>query len=112
MILSTHIVEDVADLCPRMAIISQGQVLMTGEPRAAIATLSERVWSKRVSAAELAEYQQRFNVLSSRMIDGQPLIHVYSETPPGDGFTAVDPALEDVYFQRLRAHRSTTAKAA
>ena len=46
------------------------------------------------------------------MIDGQPLIHVYSETPPGDGFTAVDPALEDVYFQRLRAHRSTTAKAA
>jgi ABC-type multidrug transport system ATPase subunit len=112
VILSTHIVEDVAGLCSRMAIISQGQVLMSGEPRAAIATLRERVWSKRVSAAELPGYQQRYNVLSSRMIDGQPLIHVYSETPPGEGFAAVDPALEDVYFQRLHAHRSTTAKAA
>jgi ABC-2 type transport system ATP-binding protein len=95
-----------------MAMISQGEVLMSGEPRAAIATLRERIWSKRVSAAALAEYQQRFSVLSSRMIDGQPLIHIYSETSPGEGFTAVDPALEDVYFQRLHAHRSTTAAAA
>jgi ABC-2 type transport system ATP-binding protein len=111
VILSTHIVEDVAGLCSRMAIISQGQVLMAGEPRAAIGTLRERVWSKRVSAAALAEYQQRFNVLSSRMIDGQPLIHVYSERPPEDGFEPVAPGLEDVYFRQLRAHGNAAAHA-
>ncbi len=65
VILSTHIVEDVADLCSRMAIISQGQVLMSGKPREAIATLRERVWSKLVSTASLGEYQQRYTVLST-----------------------------------------------
>jgi ABC-type multidrug transport system ATPase subunit len=104
VILSTHIVEDVADLCPRMAIISQGQVLMTGEPREAIGALRERVWSKLVHKAALADYQSRYKVLSTRLIGGQPLIHVYSEVPPADGFAAVDPGLEDVYFRRLRLH--------
>jgi ABC-type multidrug transport system ATPase subunit len=112
VILSTHIVEDVADLCPRMAIISKGEVLMTGDPREAIRALRERVWSKLVSKSALPEYQARHSVLSTRLVAGQPLIHIYSEAPPGDGFAAVDPALEDVYFQRLRLHRDTSAQAA
>src|SRR5688572_13144430 len=94
VILSTHIVEDVADLCQRMAIISKGEVLMTGDPREAIRALRERVWSKLVSKAALSEYQARHSVLSTRLVAGQPLIHIYSEAPPGDGFAAVDPALE------------------
>jgi len=104
VILSTHIVEDVADLCPRMAIISRGQVLMSGEPREAIGTLRDRVWSKLVSKAALAEYQQRYAVLSTRLIGGQPLIHVYSEARPEQGFEPVAAGLEDVYFRQLRTH--------
>jgi ABC-2 type transport system ATP-binding protein len=112
VILSTHIVEDVADLCPRMAIISQGQVLMSGEPREAIETLRQRVWSKIVTKAALPEYRARFTVLSTRLIAGQPLIHIYNDTAPEQGFESVDPDLEDVYFQRLRqqfAGRPTAA---
>ena len=104
VILSTHIVEDVADLCSRMAIISSGQVLMSGEPREAISGLRERVWSKLVNKASLADYQQRYSVLSTRLIGGQPLIHVYSETPPEQGFEPVAAGLEDVYFRQLRTH--------
>jgi ABC-2 type transport system ATP-binding protein len=104
VILSTHIVEDVADLCPRMAIISQGQVLMTGEPRGAIDAMRDRVWKRLVPLAALPEYQSRYTILSTRLIGGQPLIHVYSESRPEDGFAPVDPDLEDVYFQRLRQH--------
>jgi ABC-2 type transport system ATP-binding protein len=104
VILSTHIVEDVADLCPRMAIISKGEVLMTGEPRESIAAMRERVWSKLVPKSTLPEYQARYTVLSTRLIAGQPRIHVYSETLPEAGFAPVDPDLEDVYFQRLRLH--------
>lgn len=112
VILSTHIVEDVADLCPRMAIISQGQVLMSGEPREAIATLRQRVWSRIVPKAALPEYQARFTVLSTRLIAGQPLIHVYNETAPEAGFDNIDPDLEDVYFHRLRQQYASRSVAA
>jgi ABC-2 type transport system ATP-binding protein len=102
VILSTHIVEDVTDLCPTMAIISKGRVLMSGKPHEAIDAMRERVWSKLVAKAALQEYQSRFTVLSTRLIAGQPLIHVYSERPPEEGFAAVDPDLEDVYFRQLQ----------
>jgi ABC-2 type transport system ATP-binding protein len=102
VILSTHIVEDVADLCPNMAILSRGKVLMSGEPNQAIAAMRERVWSKLVDKALLSDYQKRFSVLSSRLIGGQPLIHVYSESPPDEGFQPVDAGLADVYFSQLR----------
>lgn len=109
VILSTHIVEDVTDLCPRMAIISKGEVLLTGEPKAAIDSMRDRIWRKQISKAELADYQARFNVLSTRLVGGQPVIHVYHEQQPDSGFTAVDPDLEDVYFRQLRRHSSLTA---
>jgi ABC-type multidrug transport system ATPase subunit len=112
VILSTHIVEDVTDLCPRMAMICNGQVLMSGEPREAIAAMRDRVWSKLIGKAELPEYQARYTVLSTRLIAGEPLIHVYSETRPEEGFAAVDPDLEDVYFQRLRQHSAAPASVA
>ena len=111
VILSTHIVEDVTDLCPNMAIIDKGQVLLTGKPRDAIAALKDRVWSAIVGKSELFEYQNKYNVLSTRLVGGQPVIHVYSELQPEAGFHKIDPDLEDVYFQHLRAHQAT-AKAA
>lgn len=103
VILSTHIVEDVTDLCPRMAIISRGQVLLTGEPREAMASLDGRVWRRRVPKSELAQFQQEHTVLSTRLVGGQPVVHVLADAKPGEGFEAIPPNLEDVYFGRLRA---------
>jgi ABC-type multidrug transport system ATPase subunit len=109
VILSTHIVEDVTDLCPNMAIINKGQVLLTGKPHDAIAALNDRIWSAIVGKSELLEYQNKYNVLSTRLVGGQPVIHVYSEHQPEAGFHKIDPDLEDVYFQRLNAHKAIAA---
>ncbi|MEI2456004.1 ABC transporter ATP-binding protein [Lysobacter firmicutimachus] len=109
VILSTHIVEDVTDLCPTMAIVNKGKVLLTGEPAAAIAALREQVWRKRVTKAELPSYETRFTVLSTRLVGGQPVIHVFSAEAPESGFEPVEPDLEDVYFQRLRQHARVAA---
>jgi ABC-type multidrug transport system ATPase subunit len=103
VILSTHIVEDVTDLCTRMAVIGKGRVLVEGEPKAAIATLRGRIWRGAASDAQLPELQQRFTVLSSRLVGGKPQINIYADTQPGAGFTQVEPGLEDVYFLQLRA---------
>ncbi|MEG2804024.1 ABC transporter ATP-binding protein [Stenotrophomonas sp.] len=102
VILSTHIVEDVTDLCPAMAIMNKGQVLLTGKPGDAIQALQQQVWRKQVDAAELPAYEAAHVVLSTRLVAGRPVIHVHSASDPGDGFQAVAPDLEDVYFQRLR----------
>ncbi len=103
VILSTHIVEDVTDLCPRMAIVRKGEVLLTGEPRAAIATLAGQIWRKTVRADQLDDCQQRYAVLSTRLVGGAPVIHVHSQFCPDDGFEQIDPDLEDVYFSCLRS---------
>lgn len=107
VMLSTHIVADVTDLCPRMAMIVKGQVLLQGEPQAAIEMLKDKVWRKRVSKAALPEYQQRFNVLSSRLVAGQPQINVHADSQPDDGFVQVAPDLEDVYFLKIRASQAS-----
>ena len=111
VILSTHIVEDVTDLCPRMAIISRGEVLLSGEPREAMASLEGRVWRKTVAKSALARYQEDLLVLSTRLVAGQPVIHVLADGRPEDGFEAVAPDLEDVYFGRLRAQASAARAA-
>jgi ABC-type multidrug transport system ATPase subunit len=108
VILSTHIVEDVTDLCPRMAMIARGQVLIQGEPQAAIDELKNKVWRKSVSKAALPEYQSKFTVLASRLVGGKPQINVYSESQPDEGFVQVEADLEDVYFLQLRASQATT----
>jgi ABC-type multidrug transport system ATPase subunit len=106
IILSTHIVEDVSDLCTQMAIISHGRLLMTGEPLSTIAAIEGRVWRKTVGKDELAVYQQSLGVISTRLVAGKTVIHVYSEERP-DGFEPAPTSLEDVYFSTL--HHAQTA---
>jgi len=101
VILSTHIVEDVRELCSRMAIINAGQVILQGDPSRVLDDVRGQVWRKRVRKAEMAEVQARFKVISSRLVAGDPVVHVFSDTEPGDGFTAVEPTLEDVYLHRV-----------
>jgi ABC-type multidrug transport system ATPase subunit len=102
VILSTHIVEDVLDLCSRMAIIHLGKVLFEGHPDDAIATLTGRVWQRSIPKAELAAYEQRYQVISSRLVGGRPFLHVLSAQPPEDGFAPSAPDLEDVFFAKIR----------
>ena len=102
VILSTHIVEDVTDLCPRMAMIVKGEVLLQGDPQTAIETLKNKVWKKKISKVELSEYQQRFTVLSTRLVAGSPQVHVHADTQPDDGFSLIEPNLEHVYFLKMR----------
>jgi ABC-2 type transport system ATP-binding protein len=101
VILSTHIVDDVKELCKDMAIISQGQVMYQGSPDDAINEINNKVWMKRVKKSELEEYKNNYNVISDRMIAGDPVIHVLSDTQP-EGFEGVAPNLEDVYFSKLQ----------
>ena len=102
VLLSTHIVADVTDLCPSMAIMNKGKVLLTGKPADAIAALDQQVWRKQVSKAALSDYEAMFTVLSTRLVGGNPVIHVFGASQPEEGFVQVEPDLEDVYFQRLR----------
>jgi ABC-type multidrug transport system ATPase subunit len=101
VILSTHIVEDVSDLCSRMAIISRGRVLASGTPQEAIERLRGRVWRKVVGREELSAWEASHNVILSRLSAGARLIHVLANDRPDTGFSEVDPALEDVYFSAL-----------
>jgi ABC-2 type transport system ATP-binding protein len=111
IILSTHIVEDVTDLCPRMAIIGLGQVLLSGDPTEAMRSLEGRVWRRMVANAAIEDYKNRFTVLSTRLIGGKTVLHVLADSKPEAGFEVVAPELEDVYFGQLR-RQSATALAA
>jgi ABC-type multidrug transport system ATPase subunit len=102
VILSTHIVEDVMDLCTNMAIIHRGQVLYQGRPQDAIASLQGRIWQRSIDKAELADFEQRYKVVSTKLVGGRPLLHVYSEIPLAEGFTPSAADLEDVFFTRIR----------
>jgi ABC-type multidrug transport system ATPase subunit len=102
VILSTHIVEDVRELCPRMAIISNGQLLLEGSPAEALDSLRGKIWSKVVSTdAELTAIDSAFHVVSTHLVGGLHEVRVYSDASPGDGFTLDDANLEDVYFLSL-----------
>jgi ABC-type multidrug transport system ATPase subunit len=98
VLLSTHIVDDVAELCSRMAIIDRGRILLEAEPLRAIADLKGRIWKKIIDREELARYQERLRVISSRLLVGRTVIHVQAEAAPDESFSPVDPDLEDVYF--------------
>jgi ABC-type multidrug transport system ATPase subunit len=101
VILSTHIVQDVMELCTNMAIIHQGRVLFAGVPEDAVSELSGKIWQKSIQKPDMKECAERFRVISSKLIAGRPLIHVYSSDPPGDGFQPVPADLEDVFFSRI-----------
>ena len=102
VILSTHIVEDVRELCPRMAIISAGELLLEGAPQETLKALQGKIWSKVVlTDDELRALETELRVISSHLIAGQHEIRVYADSSPGDGFRPVDAGLEDVYFLNL-----------
>ena len=101
VILSTHIVEDVSELCRRMAIINRGRILLEAEPLAAIDSLQGRVWKKIVEKDELAAYEAGHRVISTRLLAGRTVIHVHAPERPDASFDAVEPTLEDVYFTAM-----------
>jgi ABC-2 type transport system ATP-binding protein len=101
VILSTHIVEDVMELCTNMAIIHQGKVLFAGAPADAVKGLGGHIWQKSIAKTEMKDYEQRYKVISNKLIAGKPLIHIYSDQNPGEGFQPVSPDLEDVFFTRI-----------
>ena len=102
VILSTHIVEDVRELCSRMAILSQGRVLLHGEPGALVARLAGRVWRKAVDRSEVARILESMPVLFTRLAAGRTVVHVLGDRSPGDGFEPAEPDLEHVYFATLQ----------
>ena len=108
VILSTHIVEDVSDLCSRMAIISHGRVLAEGDPMAALRDVEGKIWRRKVDKGELGALQQEHAVISTKLVAGKTVVHVFSETQP-DGFEPVQAGLEDVYFSTLERAKSEAA---
>ena len=109
VILSTHIVSDVTDLCRNMAIIHEGRVHAAGDPAAMVQELNGRVWKKTITRSEVADYQQRFRVISTHLFAGRTLLHVLADEMPEPGFEPVTPDLEDLYFATIRGFtRGTT----
>lgn len=107
IILSTHIVDDVTELCSNMAIMNTGKMVYQGTPQAVISELNGKVWQKIIERSEIAEYQSNYTVISDKMVAGKPLIHVLSDTNPGAGFESVQPDLEDVFFTKINVAEAT-----
>lgn len=104
VILSTHIVEDVRNLCENLAILSQGKILVQGNPAALVESIQGKIWSKIIAKKDLEIYKTSFQFISSTLVGGQTEVKVYSEFQPEEGFTAVQADLEDYYFTTLAAH--------
>jgi len=112
VILSTHIVDDVTNLCPSMAIIANGRIVREGKPGDLIVSLSGSVWTKIVDRDQVEDHKSRHDVISSHLYAGRYRLHVLADSDPGDGFEPQEPDLEDVYFSTLLAHEKGIAKAA
>lgn len=108
VILSTHIVDDVKELCTNMAIINQGQVCLQGNPLELLEGLQDKIYTKTIEKQELDYYKENYQVISEKLFLGKPTIHIHSETHPGNGFTSINPELEDVYFSEI--FKNTNAK--
>ena len=111
VILSTHIVEDVSELCTRMAIINRGQILLEAEPLRAVEELKGRIWRRVIERSALPTIEREHNVISTKLLGGRTLVHAHAESAPGDGFEAVEPDLEDVYFSTMGGHYGRRAAA-
>jgi ABC-type multidrug transport system ATPase subunit len=105
VILSTHIVEDVSDLCPRMAVIASGRILLEGAPLDLIRRSSGRIWMKALERGEIEACRARHAVISSRLFAGRTIVHILSDDDPGDGFAPIEGGLADVYFSTLAQSR-------
>ena len=101
VILSTHIVDDVRELCTNMAIMNAGQIVYKGTPQNAIDELKGMVYQKVVAREVLDDYASKYSIISNKMVGGQPLIHIFSESNPNEGFELVRPNLEDVFFSKI-----------
>jgi len=101
VILSTHIVDDVKELCTNMAIINQGQVCLKGQPLEILEGLKDKVYEKTIEKDELNFYKENYQVISEKLFLGKPTIHILSEQNPGDGFSLINAELEDVYFSEI-----------
>ncbi len=104
VILSTHIVEDVSELCTRMAIIDKGAILLEAEPLRAVAALQGRIWRRVIERSALPEMERAHAVISTKLLAGRTVVHVYGDTSPGAGFEPVNADLEDVYFSTMTGH--------
>jgi len=93
-----------------MAIINRGEVVLAGDPSSIVASVEGKLWKKSVAKADLPAHESKYNIVSVRLQAGRPLVHIYSETDPGNGFTLIEPDLEDVYFREIG--RGATAQAA
>lgn len=102
VILSTHIVQDVKELCTNMAIIHEGKLQFAGTPSDAESQLAGQIWEKSIDKNLLDEHRQKYDLISTKLVAGRPLIHVRSEFDPNDGFKQVPPDLEDVFFSNIR----------
>jgi ABC-type multidrug transport system ATPase subunit len=101
VLLSTHIVEDVAELCTRMAIIDKGSILLEAEPIQAVEQLKGKIWRRLIDKTLLPELENHHQVISTKLLSGKTVVHVFSETAPGNEFEPVEPDLEDVYFSTM-----------
>ncbi len=101
VILSTHIVEDVSNLCANMAIMNRGKVVVKGKTKDVLDSLQGMIWSKSMDKEDVEACRNQFKVISTRMVDGKVLVHVYAESQPDSGFVQVEPDLEDVYFTNI-----------
>lgn len=101
VILSTHIVQDVRELCTQMAVMNHGKVLFSGNTDEALLQVKNKVWERKVNKTELAAFQNDYKVISNKLVGGNPLIHIFSETEPGNGFIKAEENLEDVFFAKL-----------
>src|SRR2546423_1866726 len=104
ILLSTHIVEDVSELCTHMAIIDRGEILLETEPLRAVGELRGRIWRRVISKQELAALEEEHAVISTKLLGGRTVVHIYSDTSPGAGFDTAEPDLEDVYFSTMSGH--------
>jgi len=101
VILSTHIVDDVKELCTDMAIIHEGQLVLNDKPQSAIQKIEGKIWSKRIEKSQLPDYEDKFTIISSKLVAGIPEVHVLNDTKPDESFKSVDVDLEDVFFSQI-----------
>lgn len=112
VILSTHIVEDVSDVCVRMAVLVDGRIQLEGAPLELIGAMRGRIWSRTIERAALPHYRERYRIISTRLFAGRTILHVLADADPGDGFVLAETDLEDVYFTTLAATRAPARPAA